>query len=167
MAEQRQEKLAINFIFWLICSLSLLVTVVGCSGLKAYPNTADKNLQVNTKLSGSFLTDVEATLYIHRLENGCVSDYLGGIDLKNGLTQIGIAPGQPAYLMFEFVTSTTLGGSSTIPYNTVLTPRAGNRYMADVSYVDRIFNVSIREIGSRGTPERELERKTVSCPKTD
>ena len=157
-----------NLILRLVCSLSLVVAVAGCSGLKAYPNTADKNLQVRTKLSGSFFTGVEAFLHIHRLKDGCATDYLGAVELKNELTQLGIAPGQPAYLIFVFQTSARLGGSSaTIPYTTILTPRSGGQYTADVSYADRIYNVSIRELGPRGTPGRELERRTRDCPKTN
>ena len=171
MGDHRQAvsfEFMMSFICRLVCPLSLLIAVVGCSGLKAYPNTADKNLQINTKLSGSFLTEVEAVLHIHRLQNGCASDYLGGVDLKNGSAQIGIAPGQATYLVFAFYTSTRLGGSSTIiPYSTVVTPRAGSRYVADVSYVDSIYNVRVQEIGPRGTSGRELERKTIDCPKTD
>jgi hypothetical protein len=158
----------VNPVFRLVCSLSLVVAVAGCSGLKAYPNTADKNLGVRTKLSGSFFTSVEAFLHIHRLKDSCATDYLGTVELKNGLTQVGIAPGQPTYLKFVFQTSARLGGSSaTIPYTAILTPRAGGQYTADVSYADRIYNVSIREVGPRGTPGREIERRTRDCPKTD
>ncbi|HLQ25503.1 MAG TPA: hypothetical protein VK138_06415 [Acidiferrobacterales bacterium] len=154
--------------FRLVCSLSLLVAVAGCSNLKTYPNTADKNLQVQTKLSGSFLTGVEAFLHIHRLKDSCSGDYLGTVELKNGLTQVGIAPGQPTYLAFAFNTSARLGGSfGTTSYTTILTPRAGGQYTADVSYADRIYNVSIREVGPRGAPGRELERRTRDCPKTE
>ncbi len=106
--------------FRLVCSLSLLVAVAGCSNLKTYPNTADKNLQVQTKLSGSFLTGVEAFLHIHRLKDSCSGDYLGTVELKNGLTQVGIAPGQPTYLAFAFNTSARLGGSfGTTSYTTI------------------------------------------------
>jgi hypothetical protein len=125
-------------------------------------------LQVRTKLSGSFFTGVEAFLHIHRLKDGCATDYLGAVELKNDLTQLGIAPGQPAYLVFVFQTSSRLRGSFTqTSYTTILTPRPGGQYTADVSYADRMYNVSIRELGPRGTPGREIERRTRNCPKTD
>jgi len=54
-----------------------------------------------------------------------------------------------------------------MPYTTVFTPRSGTRYIADVSYADSIYFVSIHEVGPCGVLGRELERKAVDCPKTD
>lgn len=149
------------------CLLALFLIVAGCSNIKPFPSTADKNLQVRSKVSGTFITEVKAVLQIHSMKGGCVVDYLGTVDLQNGLTQVGVAPGQPVYLLFLFNISSFAGGGTMMPYTTVFTPRSGTRYIADVSYADSIYYVSIHELGSRGVLGREIERRAVDCSKTD
>lgn len=156
-----------HFTFRTACLLALIFITAGCSNIKPYPSTADKNLQIRSKVSGTFLREVKAVLQIHSMKGGCVVDYLGTVDLKEGLTQVGVAPGQPVYLIFLFNISSFAGGGTMMPYTTVFTPRSGTRYMADVSYSDSIYYVSIHELGSRGVPGRELERKAVNCPQAD
>ena len=154
-----------NAILNRVCRLSLLVMLSGCSGLKPYPSTVDANLQIRTKLAGSLLTGVGASLHIYRMMGGCATRYLGSVKLKNGLNQVGIAPGQPTFLVFSFNTSARLGGgTSTIDSTTVFTPRAGGRYTAYVHYADRIYNVSMQEMGPDDTPGREIERGERDCP---
>lgn len=159
--------LGMHFTFRTACLLALFLIVAGCSNIKPFPSTADKNLQIRTKVSGTIFTEVEAVLQIHSMKGGCVVDYLGTVDLKNGLTQVGVAPGQSVNLLFLFNVSSFAGGGAMMPYTTVFTPRSGTRYIADVSYADSIYYVSIHEAGSRGVLGRELERKVVDCPKTD
>ena len=125
----------------------------------------DKNLVVRTKMqSGSFFTDVEAMLHIYSLRDGCTTDYLGTVQLEKDKTAVGIVVGQPAYLKFIFKTSGMLSSSTaTVPFVAILTPRPGIQYSADVSYLDSIYNVVIREVSSRGTPGREIERNMGKC----
>ena len=156
-----------HFTFRTACLLALFYIIAGCSNIKPFPSTADKNLQVRTKVSGSFFTGVKAVLQIHNLKGGCVDEYLGTVDLKNGLSEVGVAPGQSVFLAFLFNTSALGGGGATVPYTTIFTPRSGTRYIADVSYADSIYNVSIHEAVPRGMLGRELERNVVDCPKTD
>jgi hypothetical protein len=141
------------------CLLGLFLLIAGCSNIKTFPSTADKNLQVRTKVSGAV-----TTLQVHSMKGGCVVDYLGTVDLKNGETLVGVTPDQPVDLIFLFTTYRFGGGGGMLPYTTVFTPRLGVHYVADVSYADRIYNVSIHEIGSRGVLGREIERRAVDCP---
>jgi hypothetical protein len=159
------NKLSNNSSLSLICALLLLVVTTGCSDLKTYPNTADKNLLVRTKMqSGSLFTDVEVMLHIYSLRDGCTTNYLGTVKLEKDRTQVGMMIGQPIYLKFIFNTSGMLSSSTaTVPYITILTPRPGVQYSADVSYVDSIYNVIIREVDPRGTPGREIERNMGKC----
>jgi hypothetical protein len=143
----------------------LAIAVSGCSGLKEYPSTGDRNLLVRTKVSGSFSTKVEAFLHVYRLQGSCNLEYLGTVELNRDEIRLGISPRQPTYLKFVFATSARFANSSSIlPYSVVLTPRPDAQYTADASYVDRIYNVAVREIGPRGTPERFIERRTLDCP---
>jgi hypothetical protein len=141
----------------LACFLLLISVVAGCSGLKTYPNTADKNLMVRTKTSRSLFRSVEVSLQIYNLDDDCNADYLGSIKLKNGDTQIGIATDQFTCLAFVFVTP------GIIRHTTILTPRPGVRYIADISYADSIYNVSIHEAGPSGTQGREIDRQVSKC----
>ena len=160
-----KNKPIINSGWSLACAWLLLVTVTGCSGLKTYSNTADKNLLVRTKMnSGSMFTDVEILLHIYRLQNDCTTDYIGTIELEQEMAKVGITASQPTYLKFIFKTSGMLSSNtSIIPYTTILTLRPGVQYSADVSYVDSIYNVIIRELDYRGTPGREIERSMGKC----
>jgi hypothetical protein len=142
----------------LVCLLLLMAAVTGCSGLKTYPDTAEKNLLVRTKTSGSLFMSVEVFLHIYDLKDDCKSDYLGSIKLKNGETQIGIPTGRPAYLGFVFHTD------GIVPDTTILTPRPGARYIADVRYADRIYSVTMHEAGPQGKLGREIERQARNCP---
>lgn len=165
--KQFNLSLSMHSAFRTACLLTVFFILAGCSNIKPFPSTADKNLQVRTKVTGTFFREVKAVLQIHSMKGGCVVDYLGTVDLKDGLTQVGVVPGQPVYLIFLFNISSFAGGGTMMPYTTVFTPRSGTRYIADVSYADSIYYVSIHEVGSRGVLGRELERKAVACPKTD
>ena len=147
--------------------LALLFAITSCSNIKPFPSTADKNLQVRSKVSGTFFTGVTAVLQIHSMQGRCVDEYIGTVDLKSGMAQVGLAPGQSVVLLFLFHISGLAGSDSTVPYSTIFTPRSGTQYIADVSYADSIYNVRIHEVGSRGVLGRELARKTVDCPTAD
>jgi len=140
--------------FWLV----VIFSVTACSGLKTYPDTAEKNLLVKTTTSGSLFMSVAVFLHIYDLKDDCKSDYLGSIKLKNGETQIGIPTGRPTYLAFVF------HSDGIVPSATILTPRPGDRYIANVNYADRIYNLSIHEAGPRGKQGSEIERQTRNCP---
>lgn len=144
----------------LACWLFLIAAITGCSGLKTYPDTLEKNLLVRTKTSGSLFMSVQVFLHIYDLKDDCKNEYLGTIKLKNGETQIGLPMGRPAYLAFVFHTD------GIVPDTTILTPQPGVRYNADVNYADRIYNVSIHEAGPHGKQGREIQRQTRNCPDT-
>ena len=55
------------------------------------------------------------------------------------------------------------GSSGSIRYETLLKPRAGYTYDVKVSYVDRMYNVTIREIDPRRSSSREIERKSLKA----
>jgi len=75
------------------------------------------------------------------------------------LAFIGIPQGRPSYLVFNFSSSSFLGGSrGSISYDTLLRPRAGYTYDASARYADGIYYVVIRESGARGSAGREIER---------
>jgi hypothetical protein len=122
----------------------------GCAGIKTYPNTPDKNLRVRTETdSGSLFSNVHAAVDIYRVDADCTTEYEGTVQLDARSVAIGIPSGRVSYLVFVFARSGLLSRSSTITYDTLLRPRAGQTYDVSVSYRDDIYNVVIREAGSQ------------------
>jgi len=64
-----------------------------------------------------------------------------------------------SYLVFEFSSSSFLGGrSGSTTHATLLRPQRGHSYDVRVSYRTHLYNVPIRELGPRGGAGREVER---------
>ena len=140
-------------ILMLACGL-----LAGCSGIKTYPNTLDKNLRVRTEAdSGSFFSKVRAAVDIYRVDADCNTEYEGTVQLDARPVAVGIPSGRVSYLVFVFARSGFFSpSSSTISYDTLLRPRAGQTYDVSVRYRDDIYNVVIREAGSRQGKGREI-----------
>ena len=148
-----------------VFACTLLLTVAGCSGLKDYAGAADRNLLIRTKTSGSPLTKVEAFPHVYRLKDACATEYLGTVSLDRDEIRTGLLPQQPTYLKFVFKTSSRLGGgNSLIPYGVAVTPQPGAQYVAELSYADSLYNVTVREIGPQARAGRLIERRGLNCP---
>lgn len=136
--------------------LLLVAALPGC-GMKTYRSDLEKNLMVRTTLSGSFLNSVSAFLRVYDPKDDCRKGYLGGVKLRNGETQLGIPVGRPMHVDIVFIAEAQLH------QNAVFTFRPGVRYIAMVSYVDRVYSVSIHEADKRGQPGREIQYQTRNC----
>src|SRR5258706_558558 len=130
-----------------ICGILLAPSLfAGCSEIKTYPDTLPKNMHVRTETS-----KVRAELHIHRVDANCLTEYQGTVQLDKPSVEVGIPAGRQSLVAFTFSSSSFLTGSSTsVRYDTLLTPRAGYTYDVKVSYLDRMYNVAIREIDPRG-----------------
>ena len=151
-----------------LCVALAIVLCVGCSDLKTYPNTLEKNLRVQTVTrSGSVFSDVRARVDIYQIDPACRLDYEGTVDLDEPTRAIGIPTNRPSYLVFTFASSSFLGGTnSATSQETLLEPRPGYRYDIDVRYEDNIYNVVVRERSPRRTAARELALKDLrTCKK--
>jgi len=139
-------------VYAVLLSASLLA---GCSGAKTYPDTLPKNLHVRTETS-----KVRAELHIHRVDANCLTEYQGTVQLDKPSIEVGIPAGRQSIVAFTFSRSSFLSGSSSsVRYDTLLTPRAGYTYDVKISYLDDIYNVTIREIDPRGSSGREIARR--------
>lgn len=149
---------------------SLLVLIgflVGCSGKFAYRDTLSKNLHIQTETSsGSVFSSVAAAVGIYEVDEHCKIDYQGTVDLDAPSISVGIPPGRPSYLVFEFSNSSFLAGSRrSISYETLLIPAAGRDYEIKVSYLDDIYNVEIQEFLPGDTTARDVGREDLrACP---
>jgi hypothetical protein len=141
-------------ILMLACGL-----LAGCSGIKTYPNTLDKNLRVRTEAdSGSFFSKVRAAVDIYRVDADCKTEYEGTVRLDEQSVAVGIPSGRVSYLVFVFARSGFFSrSSSSITYDTLLRPRAGQTYDVGVRYRDDIYNVVIREGKGREIRPRDLQ----------
>lgn len=149
---------------WLPLLSALMLA--GCSGMKTYPDVANKNVHLRTKVvDGSVMTSMHAGLDIYTVDAKCETIYVGTVELDKPAVDIGIPPGQLTYLMFVFSSKGMLGGvNSATTYETLLRPRAGYEYRAEVRYVDDIYNVDLFESQPGKKGGRELEpRRLENC----
>lgn len=139
--------------------------LVGCSGMKAYPNDFAKNLHIQTQTeSGSVFSGVRAAVSIYDVDAHCQLDYRGTVKLDRPSVAVGIPEGRPSYLVFDFASSSFLANSSsTISYETLLKPAAGRSYDIEVSYIEDIYNVEIREASPSSSRGRHVEHRDLSA----
>lgn len=150
-----------------IC-VALLATgfLAGCAGITRYVPTEDRNFRISTTTkAGSPLSSVRVDVAIYAVDGRCQADYRGTIDLNEPLLTTGIPVERPSYLIFHFSSAAFFGNSrGTISYETLLTPRSGYDYDAEVSYANDIYNVVILEKGPGSRAGRELDpRKLAAC----
>ena len=134
--------------------------ITGCSGLKAYHSDAQNNLQIKTYTeSGSLLSSVQAAVDIHKVNPDCSTEYAGTIQLDNSPKEIGLPAGRSSYLVFVFERSGLFSADTSTTYNTLLRPRNGYQYIANVSYEENIYNVIVNEIDPGSRKSREVETR--------
>ena len=147
--------------------LVAIAVLSGCSGLRPYPNTHEKNLVIQAEAdSGSMFSKVSAAVDIFSVTADCQTDYQGTIDLKGPFVEVGIPPDQMSYMVFVFSNSSFLGGSeSMISHETLLEVRRGHHYDISVSYIDDIYNVAVSEKNSQNTDGRKIAIRNISACK--
>ena len=132
-----------------LLALSALV-LAGCEATRYYSGPSEKNLKVQASLSGT-----RAVMGVHRLE-GCTVQYEGVVDLDRPVVEVGLPPGRPTVLVFEFYSSGLLSGNTSIKKEAMVQPRPGYRYEARVNYKDALYDVQLWETDPRGAG-RELD----------
>ena len=143
------------------CSYLVLVLVsvqfAGCSSLKTYPNDLPKNVRVQTKTSsGSIFQKLNAGLNIYEVDRQCQTAYLGTVDLHHPVVDVGLPVQKQIYLEFTFDKSARFyNSSSSMNYGTLLRPILSRQYVIDVSYLDDLYQVKIREKGAPSAIERK------------
>ena len=136
----------------------LAVMIAGCSGLRPYVSNYEKNLYISTRTQASgFLASVDAAVDIYSVNADCSKLYQGTVDLRKSSVAVGLLPNTLSYLSFTFASSAFLANShGTMSYDTALVPRDGYDYDVAVSYIDNIYNVTIRERNSSSGESHEL-----------
>ena len=136
---------------------ALLLLLAGCaSGVKPYAGGGERNLSVRTSSSA------RASLDVHSVDAQCRTQYLGTVALDQPDIAIGIPAGRLSYLEFGFASSGLFSRSTHTSRGTLLDPRPGARYEADVTYRDDLYGVVLREKPPRGAA-RELPLLDLSA----
>jgi hypothetical protein len=134
--------------------------IAGCSGLKTYQSELENNLQIKTQTdSGSVFSSVQAAVDIHKVNPDCSTEYTGTVQLDNSPKEIGLPSGRSSYLVFVFEKSGVFSAETSTTYNTLLRPRSGYQYIANVSYEENIYNVIINEVDPGNRKSREIEAR--------
>ena len=139
--------------------------LAGCSGLKPYRDELPaKNLSIRTATSsGSMFTSVRAALDVYGVDASCRTQYLGTVELDQSAVAVGIPADRGSYLVFNFLSSSFLGGSrGRISREVFIQPRADQRYEIDVTYRDDLYDVVLREKLPRGAA-REVPLSDLSA----
>ena len=144
-----------------------VVVLVGCSGLKTYPNDLEKNLDIRTETdSGSIFSKVRAEVDIFRVKADCKTEYQGTVKLSEPYIEVGVPPDELSYMAFRFSNSSFLASSrSTMSHETLLNARAGHSYAVQISYIDDIYNVTITEKHPRNPRGREIGLRDIGACK--
>jgi hypothetical protein len=145
-----------------LVALSIAVSA-GCSGVKTYPNTLDKNLEIRSEtVSGSPLFRVRTALSVYRVDERCELEFEGVVSIDQPAVSVGIPAGRWSYLDFTFSDPSLGGGSSSsVSRETMFRPRAGYHYDIAVTYRKDTYHVAIREITPRGGAGREVEFRDI------
>jgi hypothetical protein len=134
--------------------------ISGCSGLKTYHSDLENNLKITTQTdSGSIFSSLQAAVDIHKVNTDCSTEYAGTIQLDDSSKDIGIPAGRSSYLVFVFEKSGFFSAETSTSYNTLIRPRSGYKYIAEVSYQENIYNVIINEVDPGSRKSREIETR--------
>jgi hypothetical protein len=146
-----------------LLALLIILGLTACSGIKSYPDLPNKNFAVKTvdDSGSSLLKDVEASLDIYDVSADCATLYKGTLQLDKPVVEFGLPLKQQSYLVFVFNTSGLFSGSGSTIRGAYLKPKTGYRYLAEVTYVEAIYNVKILEMNPAGRQSKELELKDL------
>ena len=148
-----------------LTSLSISgLLLLSCSGMKTYPNSPEKNVTITTTTdSGSLFSSVNTRLDIYQVTPDCKLDYKGTVQLDTASVSIGIPSEKMSYLVFGFASSSFLASTSgSISYETIFKPRKGYHYTINASYIDNIYDVTIRESHPGKNLSRNIETVGLS-----
>lgn len=145
----------------------VIFATVGCSAVKTYPNSLEKNMHVATQIdSGSATLSTVAEFDIHRVDSNCELIYQGRVFLDDAKTEVGIPVDGLIYLDFIFASKRFLSSNiSGVRHGMLLSPRPGYVYKTQVKYIKGVYSVAIHEVGKGATAGRLIERMPLSACK--
>jgi hypothetical protein len=141
---------------------SMVWLISGCSGLQTYHSDLDSNLQITTQTdSGSMLSSIHTAVDIHKVNPDCTTEYTGTIKLDDQAKDIGLPTGRSSYLVFVFERGGIFSTETSTSYDTLIRPRDGYQYTANVSYQDDIYNVILNEIDPGSKKSHDIAARGI------
>lgn len=126
-----------------------------------YQHTADDNLIIDVSLKASGLKSISGYVVIENVEQECLTEYRGYVDLVNGKNNIGIPTGKPIHLRFG-VNQRIMSNYSSVQKNIGFTPKTGKKYEIVKTYADNMFDIRLYEV-SDGTRKELTLTPFTSC----
>lgn len=103
------------------------------------------------------LQDIDTLVHIYQLSSKCESEYLGTVELDGSKADVGLPVGQLLYMNFVFVRGGFFSAStSSTNIDTLLKPKPGAHYLADLQYLDGLYDMEIWERTSGKSGKRKL-----------
>lgn len=132
----------------------------GCSNVKPYNYNAQSNLFITSKID----PDVKSAIDIYHVNNSCEPGYKGTVSLDRQKISLALENNQPHYLLISFSSSSFwTGRSSSMSRDMLLIPSANNHYLLNVSYIDDIYNVELKEKNLRSKKVTTVETKHLNA----
>lgn len=140
-----------------VLCLSVAALLGACSGITPYRSATEKNFYIRAAMQNA-----RASIDVYRVDSSCHAQYEGTVVLDTPRAEIGIPPDRLSLLVFNFTTSSWLGGNRrTMAREALFRPRTGRRYQIDLSYRNDIYDIVAREGEPGKRAGRELDLKSL------
>lgn len=140
----------------------LALSLYGCSGLKTYPDTIEKNARIHVRTDGgTLLSRIGIELDLYTVDAGCGSIYLGTLQLDDPTIELGLPLDRKVRLAYVFSRAAILGTSSMTVIEMMLTPRRGERYDFDVAYLKEGYTATGRLFPAGQMQSRDIEHSRL------
>jgi hypothetical protein len=148
-----------------VLGLVCLAVLAGCSSLKTYQSSGEKNMLVRVKNEGGgFFSSTRPDVHIFSVDAACEAKYLGTVELDAPKVEIGLPVGQTVLIEFVFSKSTFGGQQAATAVEIMATPRKGTRYEFDVAYLRNGYSATGMEFQPGQAKGREMEyRRLRDC----
>jgi hypothetical protein len=142
--------------------LLVALSVCGCSGLKTYPNTLEKNARIHVRTDGgTLLSRIGIALDLYAVDPGCGTQYLGTVELDDATIELGLPLDQKVRLAYVFSRDALLGTSGTTVIEMMVTPRRGERFEFDVAYLKEGYTATGRVFPAGPAPGKDIEHSRL------
>jgi hypothetical protein len=135
-----------------------LIFASGCSSVKNYNSTPDKNFSLRVKIEDK---NVEAEVYILGGLKECEGKgdlpALGRVELQQGETEIGLVPDKLYLLKIYFNTKNFFGDEiANTLQRALIIPKAGKKYRVNLNYAEKMYDVSIFEMDTKNSVGKRI-----------
>jgi hypothetical protein len=143
-------------------ALLFALVLSGCSGLRTYPNTLEKNASIHVRTDGgTLLSRIEIALDLYTVDPGCGTQYLGTLELDDSTIELGLPLDQRVRLAYVFSRDALVGTSGTTVIEMMVTPRRGELYEFDVEYLKQGYTATGRVFPAGQASSKDIEHSRL------